>query len=142
LTLTLLVLPIVIIASREAIRAVPDSIREGALALGATRWQTIQRQILPAAVPGIATGSILALSRAIGETAPLILIGAIVFVPFNPTGLDSAFTALPIQIFNWTTRPQEEFKLLAAAAIIVLLVLLLSMNAFAIWLRNRYQRKW
>jgi phosphate transport system permease protein len=142
LTLTLLVLPIVIIASREAIRAVPDSIREGALALGATRWQTIQRQILPAAVPGIATGSILALSRAIGETAPLILIGAIVFVPFNPTGLDSAFTALPIQIFNWTTRPQEDFKLLAAAAIIVLLVLLLSMNAFAIWLRNRYQRKW
>jgi len=142
LTLTLLVLPIVIIASREAIRAVPDSIREGALALGATRWQMIQRQILPAAVPGIATGSILALSRAIGETAPLILIGAIVFVPFNPTSLDSAFTALPIQIFNWTTRPQEEFKLLAAAAIIVLLGLLLTMNAFAIWLRNKYQRRW
>jgi phosphate transport system permease protein len=142
LTLTLLVLPIVIIASREAIRAVPDSIREGALALGATRWQMIQRQILPAAVPGIATGSILALSRAIGETAPLILIGAIVFVPFNPTSLDSAFTALPIQIFNWTTRPQEEFKLLAAAAIIVLLALLLTMNAFAIWLRNKYQRRW
>jgi len=142
LTLTLLVLPIVIIASREAIRAVPDSIREGALALGATRWQTIQRQILPAAVPGIATGSILALSRAIGETAPLILIGAIVFVPFNPSGLDSPFTALPIQIFNWTTRPQEEFKLLAAAAIIVLLGLLLTMNAFAIWLRNKYQRRW
>jgi phosphate transport system permease protein len=142
LTLGLLVLPIVIISAREAIRAVPDSIREGALALGATRWQTIRRQILPAAVPGIATGSILALSRAIGETAPLILIGAIVFVPFNPTSLDSAFTALPIQIFNWTTRPQEEFKLLAAAAIIVLLVLLLTMNAFAIWLRNRYQRKW
>ena len=142
LTLSLLVLPIVIIASREAIRAVPNSIREGALALGATRWQMIRGQILPAAVPGIATGSILALSRAIGETAPLILIGAIVFVPFNPTSLDSAFTALPIQIFNWTTRPQEEFKLLAAAAIIVLLVLLLTMNAFAIWLRNRYQRRW
>ncbi|MGH2978360.1 MAG: phosphate ABC transporter permease PstA [Solirubrobacterales bacterium] len=142
LTLTLLVLPIVIIAAREAIRAVPDSIREGALALGATRWQMIRRQILPAAVPGIATGSILALSRAIGETAPLILIGAIVFVPFNPTSLDSAFTALPIQIFNWTTRPQEEFKLLAAAAIIVLLGLLLTMNAFAIWLRNKYQRRW
>jgi phosphate transport system permease protein len=142
LTLTLLVLPIVIIASREAIRAVPPSIREGALALGATKWQTVWRQVLPAAVPGIATGSILALSRAIGETAPLILIGAIVFVPFNPTSLDSAFTALPIQIFNWTTRPQEDFKLLAAAAIIVLLALLLTMNALAIWIRNRYQRKW
>jgi phosphate transport system permease protein len=142
LTLTLLVLPIVIIASREAIRAVPPSIKEGALALGATKWQMIWKQVLPAAVPGIATGSILALSRAIGETAPLILIGAIVFVPFNPTGLDSPFTALPIQIFNWTTRPQEEFKLLAAGAIIVLLVLLLTMNALAIWIRNRYQRKW
>jgi phosphate transport system permease protein len=142
LTLTLLVLPIVIIASREAIRAVPDSIRDAALALGATRWQTIRRQILPAALPGIATGSILALSRAIGETAPLILIGAVVFVPFNPDGLNSVFTALPIQIFNWTSRPQEEFKLLAAAAIIVLLAILLTMNAFAIWLRNRYQRKW
>jgi phosphate transport system permease protein len=125
-----------------AIRAVPAGIREGALALGATRWQMIRRQILPAAIPGIATGSILALSRAIGETAPLILIGAIVFVPFNPDGLMSQFTALPIQIFNWTTRPQEEFKLLAAAGIIVLLALLLTMNAFAIWLRNRYQRKW
>jgi phosphate transport system permease protein len=142
LTLSLLVLPIVIIASREAIRAVPDSIRQGALALGATQWQAIRRQVLPGAVPGIATGSILALSRAIGETAPLILIGAIVFVPFNPDGLMSDFTALPIQIFNWTTRPQDEFKLLAAAAIIVLLGLLLTMNAFAIWLRNRYQRKW
>ncbi len=142
LTLTLLVLPIVVIASREAIRAVPTSIREAALALGATRLQMIRRQLLPAALPGIATGSILALSRAIGETAPLILIGAIVFVPFNPTGLDSAFTALPIQIFNWTTRPQPEFKLLAAAAILVLLGLLLTMNAFAIWIRNRYQRKW
>jgi phosphate transport system permease protein len=142
LTLSLLVLPIVIIAAREAIRAVPMGIRKGALALGATRWQMIRRQVLPAAVPGIATGSILALSRAIGETAPLILIGAIVFVPFNPDGLMSEFTALPIQIFNWTTRPQEEFKLLAAAGIIVLLALLLTMNAFAIWIRNRYQRKW
>jgi phosphate transport system permease protein len=142
LTLSLLVLPIVIIASREAIRAVPPSIREGSLALGATRWQTIWRQVLPAAIPGIATGSILALSRAIGETAPLILIGAIVFVPFNPSGLTDQFTALPIQIFNWTTRPQTEFKLLAAAAILVLLALLLTMNAFAIWLRNKYQRRW
>jgi phosphate transport system permease protein len=142
LTLSLLVLPIVIIASREAIRAVPPSIREGALALGATRWQTIWRQVLPASIPGIATGSILALSRAIGETAPLILIGAIVFVPFNPSGLTDQFTALPIQIFNWTSRPQQDFKLLAAAAILVLLALLLTMNAFAIWLRNRYQRRW
>jgi phosphate transport system permease protein len=142
LTLSLLVLPIVIIAAREAIRAVPPSIREGALALGATRWQTIWRQVLPAAVPGIATGSILALSRAIGETAPLILIGAIVFVPFNPSDLMDQFTALPIQIFNWTSRPQAEFKLLAAAAILVLLGLLLTMNAFAIWLRNKYQRRW
>jgi phosphate transport system permease protein len=142
LTLSLLVLPTVIIASREAIRAVPPSIREGALALGATRWQMIWRQVLPAAVPGIATGSILALSRAIGEAAPLLLIGAIVFVPFNPSSLTDQFAALPIQIFNWTSRPQEEFKLLAAAAIIVLLALLLTMNAFAIWLRNRYQRRW
>ena len=142
LTLSLLVLPIVIIASREAIRSVPPSIREGSLALGATPWQTIWRQVLPAAIPGIATGSILALSRAIGETAPLILIGAIVFVPFNPSSLTDQFTALPIQIFNWTTRPQEDFKLLAAAAILVLLGLLLTMNAFAIWLRNKYQRRW
>ena len=142
LTLSLLVLPIVVIASREAIRAVPPSIREGALALGATRWQMIWRQVLPAAIPGISTGSILALSRAIGETAPLILIGAIVFVPFNPSGLMDQFTALPIQIFNWTSRPQQEFKLLAAAGIIVLLALLLTMNAFAIWLRNKYQRRW
>ncbi len=142
LTLSLLVLPIVIIAAREAIRSVPPSIREGALALGATRWQMIWRQVLPASVPGIATGSILALSRAIGETAPLILIGAIVFVPFNPSGLTDQFTALPIQIFNWTSRPQAEFKLLAAAAILVLMALLLTMNAFAIWLRNKYQRRW
>jgi phosphate transport system permease protein len=142
LTLSLLVLPIVIISSREAIRSVPPSIREGALALGATPWQTIWRQVLPASIPGIATGSILALSRAIGETAPLILIGAVVFVPFNPNGLMDQFTALPIQIFNWTSRPQAEFKLLAAAAIMVLLGLLLTMNALAIWVRNRYQRRW
>jgi phosphate transport system permease protein len=142
LTLSLLVLPIVIIASREAIRAVPPSIREAALALGATRWQMIWRQVLPASIPGIATGSILALSRAIGEAAPLLLIGAIVFVPFNPSSLTDQFAALPIQIFNWTSRPQEEFKLLAAAASIVLLALLLTMNAFAIWLRNKYQRRW
>jgi phosphate transport system permease protein len=139
--LTLLVLPILIIAGREAIRAVPDSIRQGALALGATQWQTIWRQVLPAALPGLATGSILAVSRAIGETAPLLLVGALTYVAFDPTILGS-FTVLPIQIFQWTTRPQEEFKLLAAAAIIVLLAILLTMNAVAIWLRNRYQRRW
>jgi phosphate transport system permease protein len=142
LTLSLLVLPIVIIASREAIRAVPRSIREASLALGATQWQTIRRQTLPAAIPGIATGSILALSRAIGEAAPLLLLGALTFVTFNPTGLDSAFSVLPVQIFNWISRPQEEFHVLAAAAIVVLLVILLAMNGTAIWLRRRYQRRW
>jgi phosphate transport system permease protein len=142
LTLSLLVLPIVIIASREAIRAVPSSIRQGSMALGATKWQTIRRQVLPASIPGIATGSILALSRAIGEAAPLVLLGALTFVTFNPEGLDSAFTALPIQIFNWISRPQDEFKVLAAAAIVLLLGILIAMNATAIWLRNRYQRKW
>jgi phosphate transport system permease protein len=142
LTLSLLVLPIVIISSREAIRAVPDSIRQASLALGATKWQTISRQVLPAAIPGMATGSILALSRAIGEAAPLVLLGALTFVTFNPNGLDSAFTVLPIQIFSWISRPQEEFKVLAAAAIVVLLVILLTMNAAAIYLRNRYQRRW
>ncbi|HEX8647936.1 MAG TPA: phosphate ABC transporter permease PstA [Thermoleophilaceae bacterium] len=142
LTLSLLVLPIVIISAREAIRAVPPSIREASLALGATQLQTIRRQVLPAAIPGIATGSILALSRAIGEAAPLVLLGALTFVTFNPDGLDSQFTALPIQIFNWISRPQEDFKVLAAAAIVVLLVILLAMNATAIWLRNRYERKW
>jgi phosphate transport system permease protein len=142
LTLALLVLPVVIIAGREAIRAVPSSIREGSLALGATKWQTIWRQVLPSSIPGIATGVILALSRAIGETAPLILVGAASFVAFNPSSLDSGYTALPLQIFEWISRPQPEFKLLAAGAIIVLLALLLSMNAVAIWLRNRYERKW
>jgi phosphate transport system permease protein len=139
--LTLLVLPIVIVASREAIRAVPDSIRQGAYALGATKWQVVRKQVLPAAIPGIATGSILALARAIGETAPLLLVGALTYVAVNPTLL-SSFTVLPVQIFQWTARPQEDFKLLAAAGIIVLLAILLTMNAFAIWLRNRYQRRW
>jgi phosphate transport system permease protein len=142
LTLGLLVLPVVIIAAREAIRAVPPSIREGSLALGATEWQTIRRQTLPAAVPGIATGVILALSRAIGETAPLIVVGAATFVAFNPTGVDSPFTALPIQIFNWISQPQTEFKLKAAAAILVLLAILLVMNSAAIYLRNRFEKKW
>jgi phosphate transport system permease protein len=141
LILTLLVLPTVIIAAREAIRSVPDSIRQGAYALGATQWQVVSRQVLPAAIPGIATGSILALSRALGETAPLIMIGAVTYISFNPTVL-GPFTALPIQIYQWVRLPQEEFKLLAAAAIIILLAILLTMNAFAIWLRNRYRRTW
>jgi phosphate transport system permease protein len=139
--LTLLVLPTVIIAAREAIRAVPDSIRQGAYALGATKWQVVWRQVLPAAMPGIATGSILALSRGLGETAPLLLVGALTYVAFDPTVLGD-FTALPVQIFQWVARPQEEFRVLAASGIIVLLIILLTLNAFAIWLRNRYQRKW
>ena len=142
LTLGLLVLPVVIIAGREAIRAVPSSIREGALALGATQWQTIWKQVLPSAIPGIATGVILALARAIGETAPLIVIGVASFVAFAPSGPDSAFTALPMQIFDWISRPQDEFKELAAAGILVLLVVLLIMNSAAMWLRNRYESKW
>jgi phosphate transport system permease protein len=139
--LTLLVLPTIIIASREAIRAVPSSIRDGGLALGATKWQVIWRQILPAAIPGIATGSILGVSRAIGETAPLLLIGAVTYISFDPTIL-GPFTALPIQIYQWVRLPQAEFRELAAAAIIVLLVLLLTLNAFAILIRNRYQKRW
>jgi phosphate transport system permease protein len=145
LTLGLLVLPVVIITGREAIRAVPPSIREGSLALGATKWQTIWRQVLPAAVPGAATGVILALSRAIGETAPLIVVGAAFFLAFNPSGLDSYYTALPIQIFDWISRPsnaQNDFKGLAAAGILVLMMLLILMNSVAIWLRNRYEQKW
>jgi phosphate transport system permease protein len=141
LILTLLVLPTVIIAAREAIRAVPDSIRQGGYALGATQWQVVSRQVLPAAIPGIATGSILALSRAIGETAPLIMIGAVTYISFDPTIL-GPFTALPIQIYSFLRLPREEFKLLAAASIIVLLAILLTLNAFAIVIRNRYRRTW
>jgi len=141
LILTLLVLPTVIIAAREAIRAVPDSLRQAAFALGATRWQVIARQVLPAAIPGIATGSILALSRGIGETAPLIMIGALTYVAFDPSLL-GPFTALPVQIYNWTSQPQEDFVKLAATGIIVLLGMLLTLNSLAIWLRNRYQRQW
>jgi phosphate transport system permease protein len=141
LILTLLVLPNMIIASREALRAVPDTIRQGGYALGATQWQVTSRQVLPAALPGIATGSILSVSRGIGETAPLILVGAVTYVAFDPTIL-GPFTALPIQIYQWVRLPQEEFRSLAAAAIIVLLGILLSLNAVAIWLRNRYQRRW
>jgi phosphate transport system permease protein len=142
ITLALLVLPVVIIVAREAIRAVPPSIREGSLALGATQWQTIWKQVLPGSVAGILTGIILALSRAIGETAPLIVIGAAVNPRFNPDGLGSSFTALPIQIFAWTTDKDREFVDLAAAAILVMMVVLLLMNSVAIFLRNRYEQKW
>jgi phosphate transport system permease protein len=142
MTLSLLVLPTVIIAAREAIRAVPPSIREGSLALGATQWQTIRRQVLPASIPGIATGVILAISRAIGETAPLLLVGAAAFVTFNPSGFLDRYTVLPVQIFNYFSRAQDEYIVLAAAGIIVMLLLLLAMNSFAIWLRNRYEQKW
>jgi phosphate transport system permease protein len=143
LTLGLLVLPVVIIVGREAIRAVPSSIREGSMALGATQWQTIWKQTLPGALPGIATGVILALSRAIGETAPLIVVGAASFARFNPNDLtDDPFSALPIQILSWVQDPQEEYRSLAAGAILVLLFLLLLMNAAAIYLRNRFEQKW
>jgi phosphate transport system permease protein len=140
-TLALLVLPVVILSTREALRAVPPSIREGSYALGATKWQTVWYQVLPVALPGILTGTILALSRAIGETAPLITIGALTFVAFAPDSIWSPFTVLPIQIFNWVSRPQREFQVNAAAGILVLLALLLTMNAAAIWLRDRYQKK-
>ena len=143
MTLALLVLPTVILAAREAIRAVPPSIREGSLALGATQWQTIRRQVLPAAIPGVVTGVILAISRAIGETAPLLLVGAATFVTFNPTFLgDNGYSALPVLIFNYASRPQDEFRVLASAGVVVMLVVLLAMNSFAIWLRNRYEQQW
>ena len=139
-TLALLVLPVVILSTREALRTVPKSIREGSYALGATKWQTTWHQVLPGALPGILTGLILALSRAIGETAPLITLGALTYVPFAPDGIWSPFTVLPIQIFNWVSRPQAAFAENAAAGIIVLLALLLTMNAVAIVVRDRYQR--
>lgn len=140
-TLALLVLPIVIMAAREALRTVPDSLREGGFALGATRWQMIRRVVLPVALPGILTGAILAISRAIGETAPLIVVGAVVFITFTPEGPGSAFTALPIQIFNWVSMPQTAFLENAAAGIVVLLLTLLLLNSVAILLRNKYQRR-
>ena len=142
IALALLILPVIIIATREALRAVPREIRDGSLALGATPLQTVWRQTLPAAVPGIATGAILALSRALGEAAPLLLLGGLVFVTYDPNGVMSGFTTLPIQIFSWAQQPQEEFRQAASAAIIVMLVLLLAMNAVAILIRNRYQKRW
>lgn len=144
LTLALLILPVIIVATRESLKAIPDSIRMGGMALGATKWQTVRAHVLPPAIPGIMTGTILALSRAIGETAPLIAVGAVAFVPFAPSfsleGLQSQFSALPIQIFNWVSRPQEEFHAIAASGIIVLMVVLLAMNATAIIIRNKFQR--
>lgn len=141
LTLALLVLPLILINAREAIRAVPRSLREAAYALGATRWETVWHHVLPSALPGVLTGSILAMSRAIGETAPLVVVGASTFIAMDPSSPFSKFTALPIQIYQWTARPQAQFRNIAAAAIIVLLVLLLSLNAGAILLRNRYSRR-
>jgi phosphate transport system permease protein len=140
-TLALLVLPVVILSAREALRTVSDGLREGGLALGATRWQTIRRIVLPMAVPGIMTGAILAISRAIGETAPLIVIGAAVFINFVPDGPRAEFTALPIQIFNWASMPQQAFLANAAAGIIVLMITLLVLNSVAIVIRSRYQTR-
>lgn len=139
LTLALLILPVIIVATRESLRAVPNSMRLAGYALGANTWQVVWSHVLPQAMPGILTGVILALSRAIGETAPLIAIGAVVFIRSTPSGLQSPFTAMPIQIYNWVGRPQEEFHHIAASGIIVLMAALLAMNAIAIYLRNRFQ---
>jgi phosphate transport system permease protein len=142
IALALLILPVIIISTREALRAVPGEIRDGSLALGATLWQTVWRQLLPAAVPGIATGSILALSRAIGEAAPLILVGATTFVTFSPDGLLSRYTVMPVQIYTLVPQPDQASKDLAYGAILLLIVILVAMNALAIYLRNRFQRRW
>lgn len=141
-TVALLVLPTVILASREAIKAVPPSILEGSLALGATRWQAVWRQVLPAAAPGMLTGVILAVSRAIGEAAPLLLVGALTFVTFAPNFFDGGYSALPVLIYNYAGRPQEEFQILAAAGVLLMLAVLIAINSFAIWLRARYERSW
>lgn len=140
-TMALLVLPIVIMASREALRTVPGHLREASTALGATRWQTIRQVVLPAAIPGVLTGTILAIARAIGETAPLIVVGALTYVTFLPSGPSSPFSVMPIQIFNWVSRPQAAFLVNAAAGIVVLLSMMMMMNAVAIWLRNRMQKR-
>jgi phosphate transport system permease protein len=141
-TVALLVLPTVILASREAIKAVPPSILEGSLALGATRWQAVWRQVLPAAAPGMLTGVILAVSRAIGEAAPLLLVGALTFVTFPPNFFEGGYSALPVLIYNYAGRPQEEFQILAAAGVLLMLAVLIVINSFAIWLRARYERSW
>lgn len=141
LTLALLVLPTIILSSREAIRAVPGSIRQGALALGATQWQAIRTQVLPVARPGILTGLILSVARAVGEAAPLLLVGATVFVTFDPRLFSGGYSTLPVMIFQYAKRPQDEFRLLAAAGVLVMLVIVLVMNSFAVWLRNRYEQQ-
>jgi phosphate transport system permease protein len=140
LTLMLVILPIVVIASREALRAVPDSLREGALAVGSTRWQMVARMTLPAAIPGIMTGVILAISRAIGEAAPLLVVGGFLFVTFTPANLMDDFAAMPLQIFNWASRPQADFASVAATGIIVLLAILLFFNATAVFVRYKFQK--
>ncbi|RDB34753.1 phosphate ABC transporter permease PstA [Exiguobacterium sp. RIT594] len=142
LTLALMSLPVVIVSSQEAIRAVPQAMRHASLALGASKWQTTFKVVLPASLPGVITGIILAVSRAIGETAPLIMVGAAIFIARAPEGIFSEFTALPIQIYNWTSRPQADFQGLAAAGIIVLMVILLTMNSLAIWIRNRFSKRY
>jgi phosphate transport system permease protein len=141
-TIAILVLPTVILASREAIKAVPPSILEGSLALGATRWQAVWRLVLPAAAPGMLTGVILAVSRAIGEAAPLLLVGALTFVTFPPSFFEGGYSALPVLIYNYAGRPQEEFQILAAAGVLLMLAVLIVINSFAIWLRARYERTW
>ena len=141
LTLSLVVLPIIILASQEALRAVPPSIRSASFALGATKWQTVWHQVLPASIPGIMTGVILAIARALGEAAPLLAIGAVAYIPFAPSRLSDEFTALPIQIFNWSARPQEDFHSVAAAGIIVLLGVLICLNAIAVFVRYRASKR-
>lgn len=141
ITIAMLVLPTVILAAREALRAVPPSISDGAMALGATQWQTTRRQVLPIAFPGILTGVILAVARAIGEAAPLLLVGAVNFITFDPT-FTSRYTTLPVLIYNYSTRPQDEFRVLAAAGVIIMLVLVLAMNSIAVWLRNHFEKKY
>ncbi|ASK63184.1 phosphate ABC transporter, permease protein PstA [Virgibacillus phasianinus] len=142
LTMSLLILPIIVVAAQEAIRSIPNDQYEASFAMGATKWQTIRRVVLPAAIPGILTGGILALSRAIGETAPLLMIGALTFIAFLPENVWSGFTVMPIQIFNWTSRPQEEFQYAAAAGIIVLLILLILMNSIAVFIRNKFTKRY
>ncbi|MEK4080846.1 phosphate ABC transporter permease PstA [Solibacillus sp. FSL K6-1126] len=142
LTMSLLILPVIIVAAQEAIRSVPNEQREASYGMGATKWQTIVRVVLPAAIPGILTGSILALSRAIGETAPLVVIGIPVILQFLPTGYLDTFTALPMQIFDWAKRPQEAFQYVASAGIIVLMIFLLTMNSIAIFIRNKFQKRY
>lgn len=141
-TMSLLILPVIIVAAQEAIRAVPNEQREASYGMGATKWQTIVRVVLPAAIPGILTGSILALSRAIGETAPLVVIGIPVILQFLPTGVFDSFTALPMQIFDWAKRPQEEFQFVASAGIIVLMTVLVFMNSIAVFIRNKFQKRY